>query len=127
MDLSVNYSVEVDQLLRGRRIRFDRIKCPDWPDMIATARAIMPVYVHFPLDAGTRTGRPPNFATADAMARDTDTPFVNLHLVTWHRDYPDYPPDSTDAGLKENVIRQMIDDVEAAAKVIDRGRLILEN
>ena len=127
MELSVNYSREADELLREGKIRFDRIKCPDWPDMIATARELLPVYVHFPLDAGSRTGRPANFAAALAMARETGTPYVNLHLVTWHRDFPDYPPDSTDPALRGRVIDQMLADVAAAVEVVGRERLILEN
>jgi uncharacterized protein (UPF0276 family) len=127
MELSVNYSLELEQLLNEGKITLDRIKCPDWPDMIATARKLLPIYVHFPLDAGSRTGRPPNFAAADAMARETDTPYVNLHLVTWQRDFPDHPPDSTDPELKQQVIEQMLADVAAAIKIVGRERLILEN
>src|SRR5262245_61717401 len=126
MQLSVNYSLEADQLLREGKITFDRFKCADWPDMIETAKKLLPVYVHFPLDAGSRTGRPPNFAGADEMARQTDTPYVNLHLVTWDRDFPDHSPDSTDPALKHQVIDQMLADVAAAAKIIPRERLILE-
>src|SRR4051812_41701686 len=117
MELSVNYSLELEQLLREGKVVVDRIKCPDWPDMIATARKLGPIYVHFPLDAGSRTGRPPHFAAADQLARETDTPYVNLHLVTWQRDYPDQPADSVDPVLKRNVIDQMLADVAAASKV----------
>jgi uncharacterized protein (UPF0276 family) len=127
MELSVNYSLEAADLLREGAIRFDRIKCPDWPDVIAAAREMLPVYVHFPLDAGSRSGRPPNFAAADEMARQTHTPYVNLHLVTWQRDFPEHAADSTDPALRAAVIEQMLADVEAAAAVVGRERLILEN
>ena len=127
MELSVNYSLEAEQLRRDGKIRFDRFKCADWPDMIAAARKLLPIYVHFPLDAGSRSGRPPNFADADAMARDTETPFVNLHLVTWDRDFPDHAPDSNDSSLTNQVIDRMLADVAAATRVIGRERLILEN
>src|SRR5215211_7136556 len=89
MELSVNYSLELADLLKRDAVRVDRIKCADWPDMIADARKLRPVYVHFPLDAGSPTGRPANYAVADQMARETDTPYVNLHLVTWQRDFPE--------------------------------------
>jgi hypothetical protein len=82
---------ELENLLRAGKVRVDRIKCADWPDMIATARKLAPVYVHFPLDAGTTSGRAPNFADADRMARQSDTPYVNLHLVTWQRDLEGTP------------------------------------
>jgi uncharacterized protein (UPF0276 family) len=119
MEFSVNYSRELAELLRDGDVEVDRIKCADWPDMIATARELRPIYVHFPLDAGSPTGRPPNFAAADAMARETDTPYVNLHLVTYRRDFPD--DDAT------AVIDQMLADIAAATKIIGRERVILEN
>ncbi|MEO6435602.1 MAG: DUF692 family multinuclear iron-containing protein [Tepidisphaeraceae bacterium] len=127
MQLSVNYSVELETLLRQGKVKVDRIKCPDWPDMIATARKLAPVYVHFPLDAGSTTGRPPNFADADRMARETDTPFVNLHLVTWQRDFPDHPADSSDPALLDRVAELMLAHVAQAEAVVGRERLIIEN
>jgi hypothetical protein len=75
--------------------------------------------VHFPLDAGSTSGRPATFARADAMARQTDTPYVNLHLVTYQRDFP--------AGDTAAVIDQMLADVAAAVAVAGRERVILEN
>ena len=119
MILSVHYSVELAELVREGRVEVDRIKCADWPDMIAAARELRPIHVHFPLDAGSPTGRPPNFAAADVMARETDTPYVDLHIVTYRRDFAD---DETSA-----VIDQMLADVAAAARVIGSERLILEN
>ena len=127
MELSVNYSNEAAELLREGKIRFDRFKCPDWPDLMAAARQFLPIYVHFPLDAGSRSGRAPHFAAADQMARETDTPFVNIHLVTLARDFPQHPTDSTDTRLVEAVADQMLADVNGAIAVVGRERLILEN
>jgi len=121
--LSVNYSAELAELIREGVVDVGRIKCADWPDMIATARDLRPIYVHFPLDAGSPNGRPPNFAAADAMARQTDTPYVNLHLVAYRRDFPD----DDDPRQASAVIDQMLADVAAATDVVGRERLILEN
>jgi uncharacterized protein (UPF0276 family) len=120
VEFSVNYSLELAELLRERRVQVDRIKCADWPDMIATARELRPIYVHFPLDAGAKSGRPANFAAADVMARETDTPYVNLHLVTYRRDV-------ADDGDTTAVVDQMLADIAAAAAVIGNDRLVLEN
>ena len=127
VELSVNYSLEAVKLLRERRISFDRLKCPDWPDLIAEAKKHLPVYVHFPLDAGSTSGRSPDFARALAMADETETPPINIHLVTWQRDFPEYAADSDDPRLRQQVIDRMIADVSAAASIIPRERLILEN
>ena len=57
MQLAINYSLQALELRNEGRIRFDRFKCADWPDMIADARRHAPVYVHFPLEAGLKTQR----------------------------------------------------------------------
>jgi uncharacterized protein (UPF0276 family) len=127
MKLSVNYSIELANLLKEGIVDVDLIKCADWPDMIATARRLKPVYVHFPLDAGSTSGRAANYAAADAMARDTGTPYVNMHLVTWHRDFPTLPADSVDADLLAQVTELMLEHVADAAAFVRPDRLILEN
>jgi uncharacterized protein (UPF0276 family) len=127
IELSVNYSREADRLVRDGTVRFDRFKCADWPDMIAAASALLPVYVHFPLDAGSRAGRPANYREADELARRTDTPFVNLHLVTYSRDFPGLSPDTSDPATTSGIIDKMFADVAAASAVIGPERLILEN
>jgi hypothetical protein len=40
IQLAVNYSTATADLLRSGQIRFDRFKCPAWPDLVATAQAI---------------------------------------------------------------------------------------
>ena len=40
MELAVNYSVELENLLRAEKVEVDRIKCADWPDMIVTAQRL---------------------------------------------------------------------------------------
>ena len=125
MELTVNYSVELADLLREGAVRIGRIKCADWPDMIAAAKELRPVYVHFPIDAGSPTGRTADFRAADAMARDTDTPYVNLHLVAYSRDFADCASD--ERALTSRVVDQMLADISAAADVVGRERLILEN
>ena len=45
MEFSLNYSLEAVQLLSRGEIEVDRIKCADWPDMIAEAKKAGPVYV----------------------------------------------------------------------------------
>src|SRR5207253_10695921 len=49
MEFSINYSLEAAALLAAGKINIDRLKLPDWPNMIADAKKLGPVYVHFPL------------------------------------------------------------------------------
>lgn len=89
MLFSLNYSPEMADLLREGLIHVDRIKCADWPDMIAAAQSLAPVYVHFPLLAGQ--GRLPDdlLDSVATMRAETDTPFFNTHIAPRFQDYAD--------------------------------------
>ena len=127
MEFAINYSVEAADLLAAGKIRVDRIKCADWPDMIATARELGPVYVHFPFDVGSRSGREADFDRADQMARQTNTPYVNFHIVSYDRDFPEFPTETDEPSMGETFLDWLIYDVEHAAKRLGKDRVIIEN
>lgn len=127
MEFAVNYSLEAMELLARREIRVDRLKCADWPDMIAEASRTQKVYVHFPFDVGARLGRPMDLERAETMARRTETPFVNFHMVSYARDFPDLPRDSVDGDLVQEITHKMIADTQAAIDRLGRDRVIIEN
>lgn len=120
MLFSLNYSTEMDELLREGAIQVDRIKCAEWPDMIAAAQKIAPVYVHFRLLAGQGllTG-----AQLDAVAKmrdETDTPFINTHIAPRHTDVRD-PYDFN--AIYDVVVR----DIEQLADRFGAEHVITEN
>lgn len=81
MKFAQNYSDEAANLLREGLIAIDRFKCAEFPDMIAAARRLAPIYVHFRLLAGQGLL---DAEALDAVARlreATDTPFVNTHIA----------------------------------------------
>ncbi len=127
MKFAINFSPQAAQLLADGKIHVDRFKCPDWPDMIEEARALAPVYVHFPLDAGALSGRASDFEAIDTMARDTDTPFVNYHLVAYARDFPGTPPETEDPHIMEIVARRTVAEIRRAVERFGTDRVILEN
>jgi hypothetical protein len=127
MELAINFSPQAAQLYADKRIHVDRFKCPDWPDMIEEARALAPVYVHFPLDAGALSGRSSDFDAIDAMVRDTDTPFVNYHLVAYARDFPGTPPETEDPHVTSLVLDRTVAELERAIERFGADRVILEN
>ena len=86
MELSINYSPQAAELITEGAIRVDRLKCADWPDMIAEASKLGPVYVHFPIESGPVSPKPVDLDMIDAMRRTTRTPFVNTHLVAYRDD-----------------------------------------
>lgn len=90
MKFAVNYSPEAADLLRAGYIRLDRFKCPDWDDLIATAQADTPVYVHFPLIAGQGTPGAEYLDRVAQLMALTGTPHVNTHFAPTFRDLPDH-------------------------------------
>jgi hypothetical protein len=115
LEFSVNYSVEAAQLIAEGKIRVDRLKCADWPDMIATAGRIAPVYVHFPFDVGSVSGRVADYDVALPMMRETDTPYMNFHIVSYSRDPAD--------GFYD----RLVCDVHGAAERVGKDKIVIEN
>jgi len=115
LEFSVNYSVEAAQLIAEGKIRVDRLKCADWPDMIATADKIAPIYVHFPFDVGSPSGRAADYDVALPMMRVTDTPYMNFHIVSYSRDPA--------AAFYD----RLIGDIHRAIERVGREKVIVEN
>lgn len=106
MIFSLNYSPEMAELIQEGQIHVDRIKCPEWPDMIAEAQKTGAVYVHFRLMAGQGL-LPESLLDEVAQFRDaTATPFVNTHIAPRFEDYAD--PTDKEAiieGIKANLVQ----------------------
>jgi len=118
MRLALNYSPQAAGLLQEGSVTFDLWKCPDWPDLIATAKEQLPVYIHFGLLAGRGDLDTVNWERIEELRAQTDTPYVNLHLT----------PRANDLGLNKNgVIRQLIREVEFVVKRFGAERVIAEN
>ncbi len=127
MEFTINFSPQAAQLFADGKIRVDRFKCPDWPDMIEEARALAPVYVHFPLDAGTLSGRPVDLDAVGAMRRETNTPFVNYHLVAYGRDFHEVRADTEDPRVTAAVIERACGALTPAVERFGAECVILEN
>ncbi len=127
MEFAINYSPQADQLLAAGKIKIDRFKCPDWPDMIDTANRSAAVYVHFPLDAGSDKRGQPDFDTIDAMAQQTNTPCINFHLVAYADDFPNEDLESTSTAIRDAVRGRAMDTISKAVERFGRERVILEN
>lgn len=96
LKFALNYSPQAADLLRAGRIEIDLFKCPDWPDLIETAAAQRPVYVHFPLVAGQRDIEPARLDEIGRLQGTTMTPCINTHLGARYEDLSD-PADAGDA------------------------------
>ncbi len=88
MQFAINYSPQAAALLSAGQIAIDYFKCPDWDHMITDARALKPVYVHFPITVGRGQLGKMDWHKVDRLLRDTSTPLVNVHLAAMRPDYP---------------------------------------
>jgi len=135
MKFAVHYSHSAADLLREGKIHIDYFKCPAWPDLIAGARKIQPVYVHFPLRVGPGIGdaidtekkQPADWARIESLLVQTETPFVNLHLAPTTGDYPDIPAYTTEPGHIERLTEQLCRDVQAVTARFGPEQVIVEN
>jgi hypothetical protein len=135
IQFAVNYSAASAALLRNGSIRFDRFKCPAWPDLIAAAQATHPLYVHFPLIAGfgtgdvldAETGRPADWAKVERLLAQTNTPLVNVHLSASAAEYPDLPPDTEDPAHIAIVVERLLTDLVAVVRRFGADRVVAEN
>ncbi len=115
------------ELLARGEICVDRLKCADWPEMIAEAKKAGKVYVHFPFDVGTAKGRAADFERAGLMMRETDTPGVNFHVVSYARDFPELARDSVDEEAAGSFMDRLLTDGQRAADHFGKSHVILEN
>lgn len=103
MELAINWSPQAASLMNQGQIRPDRFKCPDWPDLIAQARAQAPVYIHFPLHVGEERIAEADWATFERLRQETDTPFINLHLNPKRSFFADPTPEV----IEERLLREV--------------------
>ncbi len=119
MQFTINYSTQASALLQAGKIEIDRFKCPPWSDLVAEARQVAPVYVHFDLRAGNGklAAGEVDFDEIERFLIETDTPYVNVHLLI-----KDGAVQSADEALE-----RMAADIEAAARRFGAERIIAEN
>jgi uncharacterized protein (UPF0276 family) len=127
MDFSINYSTQAAALLTEGRIQIDRFKCPDWPDLIAEASRYCPVAVHFELKAGSGVLTDTSWKRVDLLLSETATPYVNLHLDPVLKDFPGFPVDTPEKNQFEQVVKRLIEDVQAVVSYFGAERVIAEN
>jgi uncharacterized protein (UPF0276 family) len=137
--LGVHYSPQIVELLNNGEVEVEYFKCPEWPDVIAQAQRIRPVYVHFGLGVGTGIGdasmgdmgqsgsRSADWNFIEGLLKDTATPYLNLHLVPMSQDYPHIPLNSDDPAHIERITAALIRDVEGVVRRFGADKVIVEN
>jgi uncharacterized protein (UPF0276 family) len=118
IEFALNYSRPAADLVRDGTVEIDRFKCPDWQYIIDDAAKLRPVYVHFPLSANRRDGLHVDLDAIEAMARATNTPFINLHLSPQMKDFGGWSDDEIEGRL--------IDDVNVLVERFSKARVMVE-
>jgi uncharacterized protein len=135
MQLAVNYSPLLAELVRAGQVELDLFKCPAWPALVEEARCLRPAYIHFPLSVGGGQGMPINEEThapadleqvADLLALSA-SPLVNTHFILDGAQYPDIPPDSRQPRHMQQVLSAAQRDLEPLIKRFGAERVIVEN
>lgn len=121
MKLAVNYSQEMEALHLNGEVNFDLYKCPDWDDLITSASRNKPIYVHFPLTVGDGSIQSVDWIRIDKLLRETNTPFINLHLSA----PPDLNPE--DPIQVSQALQSAISDIQMVVKRYGQDVVILEN
>ncbi len=127
MDFSINFSTQAAILFSQGRLKIDRFKCPDWPELIDEASGYRPVAVHFNLNAGRGKLENKDLKQVARLAAQTATPFVNLHLDARAADFPGIPGDTTDPGHLEQIYQKLVADAIRLVETFGAGRVIVEN
>jgi uncharacterized protein len=133
--LAANYSAAAAALVQSGQVALDYFKCPAWPDLILRAQAILPAYVHFPLQVGWgrgdaldgETGGLPDWDKIERLLTQTGTPYVNLHLTPRTLDWPAIPVDTADPAHVELITQALVRDVQAVCRRLGPERVAVEN
>ena len=121
VQLAVNYSTIAAKLVQTGSIDIDLFKCPDRASVLETARRQRPVYVHFSLTAGCRTGAAANLGAISERLIQTGTPYVNTRLD------PQIEPQAGMMGTLFKAIKRTLHDVRTLVACFGANRVIVEN
>ncbi len=135
MELAVNYSPLLAEMVRAGQVRVDRFKCPSWPDLIKEAIQTLPVYVHFPLVIGysldcavdAETKQPADLEQVADLLDMTGTRYVNTHFAPGAKYYPSIPIDSRDPRHINQVVAGTLRDLEPLIRRFSAERVLVEN
>lgn len=119
MQLAVNYSTQLENLLINRQVEVDLIKCPDWQGLIDAALIFKPVYIHFDLLLGNQQPiRAGQIQNIKALMRQTGTQWVNFHLIA---------PKNATIHSKSDLLGFWLREMDDILKVFEPHQIVVEN
>lgn len=136
MKLAVNYSPQAEHLVSQHAVKLDLFKCPPAsdpvmvahaPDFLTQAVQCRPVYIHFPLYAGSGELEATNWNEIEMALRQTSTPYVNVHLQAETKDFPLLRADTEAPDDVSRLTDIFIRDVAVLTARFGPERVIVEN
>src|SRR4030066_454064 len=127
MNLAINYSAPAAQLVQAGRIQPDFFKTPDWEGMIDEAKMLLPVSVHFTLEAGNGGLDEMDWKKVEKLAHTTGTPYINLHLDSRQKHFPSIAVDTTGESDIKQVYKVLVSDVGSVVERFGAEKVIVEN
>lgn len=136
MKLAINYSPQAKQLADQQKIELDLFKCPSVsenvvkeyaPTLLKEASACRPIYIHFPLHAGNGSMATTNWDEVEEELRQTETPYVNVHLQAQTKDFPGMTADTQASEDVARLTETFIQDIATLTARFGPDRVIVEN
>ena len=127
MYLAINYSAPARLLVQSGQIEIEYFKTPDWDWMVKEAKELLPVAVHFTLEAGNDNLSRVDWSEVERISQTTGTPYINLHLDSRQIHFPDVEVDTTRASDVERVLNLLISNVMNVVERFGAERIIVEN
>ena len=132
---AVNYSNELENLVKAGFDSIDLYKLPAWPQEASKARNTLPLYIHFPLLTGRDIYQSIKYesekigASIDLheLIETYEVDKVNLHISVIDSELPDIPQGAIDRESTLKVTRYIIDGCQQAIEIFGMERVILEN
>jgi uncharacterized protein len=135
MEFAVNYSPTLAGLVQEKNLGVDRFKCPAWPDLIAEAESVLPVYIHLPITVGSGAGCPLNdekrsqldFTWLAGMLKGSTSPYVNTHLIAHSANFPAINPLDHSKKAVRSVVDAAMRDLEPLINLYGAEKVLVEN
>lgn len=128
MRLAINYSQPACNLINAGAIDIDLFKCAsDWPDTFVPAKALRPIYLHYPFCAGAYGVPQADWALIHEQMRETETRHANTHLVPRVDLIPHIPHDSPTAAHRNELFDGMLRDIVPLIEEFGPEHVLVEN
>lgn len=124
--LAINFSPEAAELVAAGAVEVDLFKVPDWDELIAEARRVLPVYVHFPHQVGAAREKPELERSAGLMTR-TGTTMFNVHVAPSSERFPAVAVGDVSTPAIEAVVNELVADLEPAVRSFGATAVMAEN